>query len=344
VRRRGASTLEETTTMAYRLIAATLSAAAFVLCAPAAEATLVYVKRPSSLHPQVWAARDGGGHRHRLGTGTRPTVTADGAYVAWRTYGRRDQVLLAPARGGTPRRVVRARQIGDIAFSPDGKRLAVALRRRLALYDVATRGEVASVRTYVRGLSFSPDSTALAYGAGTAEDPATASDLGILTLATGARTLITHDGRSLNPVWGAGGIVFDRATPRRNDAPVYQLWAVMPDGSGARQITRLRVPPLLLGLVPLELSADGRRLLALFEGQDTAVGFAVDPATGRTRSLSRKSESGFVAADLSADGSSALGTRGGPDPSVRHDVVTVPYAGGRPTVLVPNATDPDWSR
>jgi hypothetical protein len=122
-----------------------------------------------------------------------------------------------------------------------------------------------------------------------------------------------------------------------------ELRAVRPDGTGRHRITHMRIPSLLSGLVPLDFSADGRRLVAEFEGQDTSVGFTVNPATGRTRSLSRNQESGFVAADLSRDGRTVLGTTGGPDPLEPRDVVTKPYGGGHATVLVRHAAFPDWS-
>ena len=35
---------------------------------------------------------------------------------------------------------------------------------------------------------------------------------------------------------------------------------------------------------------------------------------------------------------------GGYDPGDPHDVVTIPYTGGIPTVLVKNAFSPDWTR
>jgi hypothetical protein len=62
------------------------------------------------------------------------------------------------------------------------------------------------------------------------------------------------------------------------------------------------------------------------------------------RALSRDSENGFVAADLTADGKTVLGATGGPDPNNKHNVVTMPYTGGKPKVLVRKAFDPDWNR
>ena len=97
------------------------------------------------------------------------------------------------------------------------------------------------------------------------------------------------------------------------------------------------------GLVPVEMSANGKRLLAEFEGQDISAGFAVNPANGKVRALTRDFENGFVAADLSADGKTVLGQTGGLQPG-KHHVATMPYKGGKRTVLVRQASQPDWSR
>jgi hypothetical protein len=86
-------------------------------------------------------------------------------------------------------------------------------------------------------------------------------------------------------------------------------------------------------------------MIAQFEGQDIAVGFRVNPNTGKVHSLGDFKEDGFVAADLTADGRTVLGTSGGPArDDDRHNVVTMPYRGGKTTVLVRRAFDPDWSR
>jgi hypothetical protein len=90
-------------------------------------------------------------------------------------------------------------------------------------------------------------------------------------------------------------------------------------------------------------SADGAHMLAEFGGQDTSYAETVDPATGRAKVVGRVAD-GIVGFRLSRDGGTILGATGGYDPPGRHDVVTIPYAGGPPTVLVKRANDPDWTR
>jgi hypothetical protein len=117
-----------------------------------------------------------------------------------------------------------------------------------------------------------------------------------------------------------------------------------PDGTGVRRLTRTRVGQLLQGLTPTAWSGDGTRLLAEFGGQDTSFAETVSPVTGAQRPVTKRVENGFIGADLSADGSTILATTGGYEPSAKHDVVAVPYAGGTPTVLARNALEPDWNR
>jgi hypothetical protein len=95
--------------------------------------------------------------------------------------------------------------------------------------------------------------------------------------------------------------------------------------------------------VPTELSANGKRLLAELEGQDLSIGFRVNVETGKAHAIGKVSESGFVAADLTANGRTVLGVTGGGDPSNRHDVVTMPYRGGKAKVVVKRAFAPDWN-
>ena len=133
---------------------------------------------------------------------------------------------------------------------------------------------------------------------------------------------------------------------REGEAPAFNLWSVAAVDPGPLQrLTDLTIPPLSSGLVPLEQSADGRRLLAAFTGQDVEVGFTVALANGRTRALSEDFETGTVGFDLSKDGSTILAHTGGPDPGNAHNVVSVPYQrGGETKVIVENAAYPDWNR
>jgi hypothetical protein len=328
---------------------AALATAVAALAAAPAHATLAYVKGAGSSTPRVYGAADDGTQPRKLGEGLFPAVSPDGRWVAWIAPDGKgaEQAMLAAADGSAePTAVVRSRGIGQLTFSPDSAKLAIVRSRRLTLLDVAEGTTATVARAAIQGFSFSPDSRQIAYGSsGRTEDAFAPSDLYVADLATGARQRITRDRKSLHPVWGPdGGIVFDRLRARTGDAPALNLWWVKPDGGSLRRLTNLRIPKLVSGLMPLEWSADGRRLLSQFVGQDTAVAFAVSPRSGRTRALAKDVEGGFVATDLSADGRTVLGQTGGPGGADGADVVTVPYAGGKPTLLVKAAAYPDWSR
>jgi hypothetical protein len=330
-----------------RTITTLLGAGLALLIAAPAQATLVYVKDVATAEPHVWVARDDGSQGKRIGPGYAPKVSPDGRWVAWiqNTGTETDQIMLRLAdRSRKARTVARTSAPGELHFSPDSKLLGLVASRRLFVYDIKAREETKAASGVIRGFSFSPDSTAVVFGtSGTSEAGDAPADLYSFTLASKVRNRITRDRRSINPLWAASGIIHDRINAREDDAPSYNLFEIQPDGGSLRRITKLRIPSLMSGLVPVELSADGKRLLAEFVGQDTGVGFRVNPETGKTKALSSDFEVGIVGFDLTADGRTVLAHTGGPDPTARHDVVTLPYGGGEPEVLVRRAAFPDWS-
>jgi hypothetical protein len=318
--------------------------------APAApaRAALVYVKKPNADNPVVYVANDDGSARRRVGLGRAPAVSPDGNWVAW--IGRDDgldQLMLQRAAGGSTRVVLHSRRLDDLRFSPDSTMVgAVLSERRLRIYVIGADTVAAVGSGFIHGWTFSPDSKSIAWGRAAKDDPASESDVYSAPLATPTQQRrLTRTKDAINPLWGAQGLVFDRQRPRAGFPPVYNLWSIQPDGTGVRRITRLKIPQLASGLVPIDLSADGGRLLAAFTGQDVLVGFTVDPQDGATRALSTDFQKGLVGYDLSADGSTILGHTGGPDPSAPHDVVTVPYRkGGAMKVIAHNSAYPHWSR
>lgn len=334
--------------MAKRTITTLLGATIAILAAAPAQATLVYTKsNKDNTATRVYVADDDGTNAHRLGKGALPTVSPDGRWVAWIVSddsGDRVKMRLADL-SRKARDVESATQINRLEFSPDSKWLGIDANTRLWLYNIHDRESTKAASGNLRGFSFSPDSKSVAFGtAGPNESFDSPTDLYRFAIADKQRTRITRDRKSLNPLWTKSGIVHDRQRLRDNAAPSYNLFEIQPDGGSLRRITKLRIPPLASGLVPLEMSENGNRLVAQFEGQDIAIGFRVNPKTGKVHSLGKFGEDGFVAADLTADGRTVLGTSGGADPSRRHNVVTMPYGGGKTTVLVRKAFDPDWSR
>lgn len=334
-------------------IAAFLAAAAILALPAAAQATLVYVKNPASR--TVFVAEDDGSKAQRIDSGSSPRVSPDGQAIAYlhEGPGNVQELRLTAASGGPARTLMTAfRDSFSLAFSPDSTMLA-ALRgpelgkRKLVLIDLASGAQRVVATGYFGGFSFSPDSTELVYSRAARERFPPRSDVFRVAVGGGKPVRLTGDRRSLDPLWGpTGEIAFVKMidAKKRRYGPKNELFLMSPNGKGVERLTRTKVDPLLLGLSPIEWSADGQRLLAEFGGQDTSYAVAVNPRTGAQRPIQKTGEDGFVGTALSADGTTVLGFTGGFEPEPNHDVATVPYGGGKLKVLVENAFEPDWSR
>jgi hypothetical protein len=131
---------------------------------------------------------------------------------------------------------------------------------------------------WIQGLSFAPNRPdRIVYGLG---ESSTQGAMGPPNLYSTAATSgpvkqLTHDGRSLNPLWGARGVVFDRETSRKYNGlpgfPEYQLFLIA--SSHVTQITHMNVSWLGYGLAPVAVSSDGTRL----RPPEVAVGARVKP-------------------------------------------------------------------
>ena len=322
----------------------------------AAQATLVYVKNP--LQPVIWTAADDGSNRRQVAPGGTPHVSPDGMTITYyrqqQNFAYRPELMAAPADGSSsPRRLLNAwREQYVFDWSSDSSTIAVVGgpelgRKRLMLIDVESGDQRTVARGYFGGASFAPEGGALVYSKAGGEDFPQRSDLYRLDLSTGKTARLTRDHRSLDPLWGPDGtIAFVKllGAKQRRYGPKYEIYLMDSKGGSVRRLTNTSVGPLLLGLTPTQWSADGSRLLAEFTGQDTSYAVAVDPKTGAQRTIGKAIERGLVATALSADGSTVLGATGGFEPGPGHNVVAVPYTGGKAKVLIRNAFEPDWSR
>jgi Tol biopolymer transport system component len=337
-----------------RSIAALALAAAALLAVPAAaQATLAYVKVP--LHSVVYTSADNGSQKKRIGRGTAPRVTPDGKQIVYLHEGKGlvQELKVAPATGGPGKTLMRNWRISFyLAFSPDSTKLA-ALRgpevgtHRLVVVDLSTGAQRIVARGAFSGFSFSPDGGELVYARAPRDEYPLRSDVYRVSASGGKATQLTKDHRSQDPLWGPDGkVVFVKqlGARQRRYGPKNELFTMSSNGTRVRRLTHTTVDPLLLGLFPTEWSADGSRLLAEFEGQDTSYAVAVNPRTGAQRPIDKPVERGFVGAALSDDGTTVLGSTGGFEPGPGHNVATIPYAGGKVKILVRNAFEPDWNR
>jgi dipeptidyl aminopeptidase/acylaminoacyl peptidase len=350
------------------LVLSALVLAVLLALPAAAQATLAYVRNP--LHPTVYAAGDDGSGAKRLVAGENPHVSPDGKIVALlrqglvgkskppRTF---PEMVLAPADGSAPPTVLaRGWRLPEVfAWSPDGKLVVAVLgpelgKQRLVLIDTETGAQRTLAHGFFNGVSFSPSGDELVYGMAGMEKFPPRSDLyRIEVLPPGAVSVkavvpqrLTKDHRSSYPLWGAQKIVFVKTVDakKRKYGPKNELYLANPSGKGVKRLTHTKVDPLLQGLFPTDWSLSGNQLLAEFEGQDTSYAVKVNPKTGAEKPVAQVGEQGFVGTALSNDGKFVLGYTGGFDPGLNHDVISVPYAGGKGKVLAKNAFEPDWSR
>jgi Tol biopolymer transport system component len=330
---------------------------ALLLVVPAAQATLVFNKLSAhGSHWSVWSASDDGSNAKKIAAdGLSPRISPDGLTVAYQSVygqlGTRPQLLTVPTAGGKRSILLDPQWDPDtMAWSPDSKTIAAVTghevgTKRLVLIDVATGNSrtVASGEFY--GVGFSPTGGAIVYARAAKDGFPPRSSLWVAPVDGGNPVKITSGHPDVSPAWGPQAIVFarQRKPPRRYDAWKQDLYLLAPGGMPKR-LTFQKPSFLLYGLSPVSLSADGTRLLAQFGGQDTAFAQTVDPVTGKVRTVGLQSD-GIVGSALSHDGTTILATQGEfEDPSNRTNVVTVPYDGGRPHVLVRHALSPDWNR
>jgi len=128
------------------------------------------------------------------------------------------ETWLSRTNGKRMKRISRARDPLNAEFSPDSKLVALGYRTKLSIMEVATRRAAVLATGAIRGFSFAPDGHAIVFERlrtpgddtfGTAP-----RDLWIVERdRTGLRQLTT-DGVSLNPLWTAQGVVFNRQEPQ----------------------------------------------------------------------------------------------------------------------------------
>jgi Tol biopolymer transport system component len=273
-----------------------------------------------------------------------PQLSPTGELVAASLFNSHGPALLLYSRAaGKPSKFFDAAKVSAsaVAWSADSRYLAVILQSttnaQTSRFTTVSHGNI-------QGASFSPSAPyRIAYGRSSAPFAAPADVYTTGVDGTGTQQL-TRDHRSLNPLWGAGTIVFDRERLRGKNAPAYQIWQMAQDGSSPTQITHVAVPKLDWGLVPKAISADGERLLAEYGGQDTRQAWTVAISTRRARML-RVGTQSVMAFGISRDGTSIL-TDVNEFQNTPSDgkVTLMPFGGGHTTALVSHAIDPSWNR
>lgn len=341
----------------FRLIALLIAVASLFAALPAvAQATLVFSRNP--LNPVVFKANDNGSGVQRIGPGFSPKISPDGETIVFFRNGngkkQKPELMAVPTAGGPVRKLADNWQDNFVfAWSPDSQSVAVLLGPELGKQKLTTINVISGARRtvasgYFNGVSFSPENPSeLVYGRAPSENYPPKTNVYRASLSDGATVQLTMDNSSEAPLWGPKGkVVFVKliGEKQRKYGPKNELYTMSPTGTGTKRLTNTKVDPLTVGLSPTDWSTSGNQLLTEYGGQDTSYAVAVDPKTGAERALTKEREVGFIGTALSSDGSSVLGWLGGFEPGPNKKVVSIPYKGGKPRVLVTNAAEPDWNR
>jgi hypothetical protein len=329
---------------------------------PAQPPTIAYVTQSGASQPLVWTMHSDGSQKTSLGEGFSPQISPNAQQVAVSLFGA-GAGETGPALGiysttGAPRQTylsLKSETAQPLSWSPDGRYLAVDVQSTalkhgaqlsgLGILDAQSAKLSMIAHGQLFGASFAPNgSDELVYGLARSQSLTARVNVYRAKVDGSGTRALTRDGRSLFPLWGPGAIAYDRERLRRQDAPVYEIWLRSPKGR-TRRLTNVRVRSLVSGLIPVAFSADGSRLLAQFVGQDTSEAWTVRVSSGRAHRLTPKgARLPLEAAGISTDGSTLLVNEGGLDgPASEGRVATLPFAGGRSTVLVAHGSQASWN-
>lgn len=217
-----------------------------------------------------------------------------------------------------------------VLLDTEGPRITSA---GLAVIDTTTMIARTVATGVVRGASFAPsrpDRLVYGYDARSKQVRDPVVNLYTVNPDGSDRTQLTADGNSLQPLWTAKGIVYDRETHRGAGAlPTYQLWLLR--GGHSTQLTHIKTPKRVAELMPLAASANGNRLIAEYEVPGLSIPLAVQLSPRRVRALATGGTK-LQAAGISPDGRTLLLQRRASAFPTREGVVeTVSFDGGQPT-------------
>lgn len=323
---------------------------------------LAYVTETASATSKVWVATADGSDPKLLGLGQQPLLSPNGQSVAVALFGTASgpqehgpSIGVYPTSGAAIANYLslETATATPLAWSPDSRYLAVSFQSNavtniaagsgLDVIDTQTGTVTTITHGAIYGASFARDgSDKLVFAMAHSMSGTAATNLYMSEASGGGLHPLTSDGRSLFPVWGPTYIAYDRER-MRSLSPEYQIWLATPAGVRVRKLTHTAVGALVQGLVPLAFSADGGRLLAEFEGEDTSNAYAVTVASGRARAVTVHGQT-VQAAGISSDGSTLLVDAGSFEQAPSGGrIVTVPFAGGHAKVLVAHGAQASWN-
>lgn len=192
----------------------------------------------------------------RLAAGTNPLLSPNGRWVDYRggSLSRPSALRLISSQGGAPR-VPRSPPILSC-----GRRTrdCYVCRARVACRSWTPARSAPRRFEYPKGsgsFPFSPDASRVVFERSTGSG----TDIYTISTASGAIRRLTEGGRSGYPLWGPGGIAFERfgADPCANCHG--DVWLMNPSGDDVRQLTHTHA-----SIYPAAWSGDGTRMLAAY--------------------------------------------------------------------------------
>jgi Tol biopolymer transport system component len=303
---------------------------------------LVYSKATYShafgLHPvreRIYRAGSDGTHSARIAVGLYPAISPDGRWVVYQGASRKrpPRLQLLSLAGGRPRPLP-ARAFDDVVWSPDSKQILAMTGLGPELVDIPAGTHRLVGFPHAGGLTFSPDGTQIALEM--------AQNIYVAATAGGRAHQLTSMHRDYAPVWGPDGIAFQRfgVDSDGNRCPGCRgdVWMMDSDGRNPHALTQTKA-----GIYPAAWSGNGLHLLAAYPATHNGRLYAVDIGAGTTRALT-----GFVGdlvpQGLSRDGTTVLAAVGcGGIPSPYGFIETIPFAGGKPTVIARGPCRASWN-
>jgi hypothetical protein len=300
-----------------------------------------------SASESVWVAATDGSHAREVAAGASDgRLSADGRWLIYEEPRDRFPATLVLRNLVTGGR--RPLGTGAVRWAPSGSHFALAQGQKLDLVEATSGRRTRLLDARFSSFSFTPDGKSIVVALWNGRwRTRMRSDIFRLRIADRHLVQLTFDGHSEGPVASRAGIAFVRFL--RED-PAQEAWMMRGDGGHQRLISRcclhrddqaLAGQPL--GYQVMDVSTRGDHLVLCQVTSEGCNSLAVDLQTGRSRFL--LDYVAGVAVDLSADGRSVLLSEGPFHDAPGHfRLYTVPFAGGRRTLVKWNALDGRWRR
>jgi Tol biopolymer transport system component len=320
----------------------------------AAKIGLAYAGGGAHGAPKIVIANANGSDPRTLAGGSVPSVSPNGASVAFGPVTSKGGLLVYSAAGKLTGKFFAGDgvEVNPIAWSHDSRYIAVGLvdvnattqigKSGVGIIDTSTGAATTVAHGQVGGVSWSPSSDTVVFSLIKKATVLGPSNLYTWDVTSSSLKQLTHDNHSLAPVWGKLGIAYDRFKTRK-ESPAYQIWLMNSSGHST-QITHTKPGPLVQGLVPVAVSANGQRMIAGFEGEDTDIAYTVDLNSHAVHQLKVVNES-VTPWGISRDGKRVLVDVGGFEgPANAGKVESLSFAGGSPTILAQHGNVPSWDQ